>query len=243
MRIWPCFAIAVAVAVPAQADITGTYRSVHAGIEMTMRVQVAANGDLRADMNRPEIYIIKHSGHAYFVMQMPEGPVVADVQDAAAVMQEEMKKLDPAFCSQVKEAAPSFVLTDRGEMTVAGRKGEAYASAQRTGSMPDVVISHDPELAPLGAALAAQFRLSTTLMGGVMGECMAEIPMFRQMQELLDSGTALMFGGMQLETVETGPIDPARFVLPAPPAPREKVRQIMMHKDAGTPGNGPRPAN
>ncbi|MEA3061329.1 MAG: hypothetical protein QOJ94_1110 [Sphingomonadales bacterium] len=237
MKVWAFLALAAAGAGPAQADLTATYVAVNPAMSFTMKVEIAANGDLRADMSNPGLYLIRRQGHSYFVVADPTGRVVEDTADVGAVMQEQLAKLDPHFCDEI-EKMPAGKLVSRGAMTVSGRTGEAYAMESRPASRPDVVISHDPALAPLGAAMAAQFRESAAL----MGPCWASVPMVAQMQALLDSGAPLQFGPMRLDTVETGPIDPARFALPAAPATREQVRGLMT-RPRNTVTIQPRPGN
>ena len=214
------------------ADLTATYRAP----AMSMRIEIAANGDIRGEMSVPGMYLIRHAGRSYLVMQRPEGPLVEDVEDVAAVMQEEMKTLDPHFCDHVADGATG-TLAPRGKATVAGYEGEAYGFADRPNAPAEIVISRSPELAPLAAAMATQFRMSTAMMGG----CAPRIAPLRQMQALLDNGAPLQIGPMRLEKVETGPVDPAPFVLPAAPATREQVRSSM--KKGPTVTLEPRPAN
>jgi hypothetical protein len=238
MKVWAFLALAAVAATPAQADLTATYVAVNPGMNFKMTVEIAANGDLRADMSNPGLYLIRRQGHTYFIVADPAGTVVEDTADIGAVMQEQLAKLDPHFCDQLAQG-PGGKLASRGAMTVSGRTGEAYAMESRPPARPDVVISHDPALAPLGAAMAEQFRDSAAL----MGPCWTKIPMIGQMQALLDSGAPLQFGPMQLETVETGPIDPARFVLPAAPATRDQVRTLMNRPKSSVVTTLPRPGN
>jgi hypothetical protein len=230
MRLGLFFTLAAAWAAPAHADLTATYVSVNAGIDFRMKIEIAANGDLRADTSTPGMYMIKRAGRAYFIVQEPSGPVVEDVADVGAVTQEELARLDPHFCDKWVRIDPSPKLVSQGTVTIAGRDGEAYGPEGHTGSRPAVVISRDPALTPLAQAMAAQFRMTTT----VMGTCMPAVPMFAQMQALLDSGAPLLFGPARLDSVETGPIDPARFVLPGAPATREQVRALMARKNPVT---------
>jgi hypothetical protein len=236
MRIWAFLALAAAASGPAQADLTATYATAGPGLNLRMKIEIAANGDLRTDVSLPGVYMIRREGHSYFIVPDPAGPVVEGTADLGAVMQEQLAKADPHFCDRLGRAA-TMKLVSRGMTTIAGRTGEAFA-VDRPNSRPQLVLSHDPALAPLGAAMAAQFRESSSL----MGPCGSAVPMFAQMQALLDSGAPLQFAGLQLDTVETGPIDPARFVLPAAPLTREQVRALMMrpHNDVTAP---PRPGN
>jgi hypothetical protein len=231
MKIWAFLALAAAASTPAQADLTATYVPTTPDINFKMTMEVAANGDVRADINGPGAYVLRRQGRSYFIVPDAAGPVVEDSADIGAVMQEEMAKMSPHFCDQIAQA-PVPKLVSLGTMTVAGRTGEAFGLEGRPATHPAVIISHDPALAPLGAAMSAQFRASSSM----LGSCSSAIPAVVQMQALLDSGAPLEFGGMRLETVETGAIDPARFVLPAAPATRDQVRAMIMRpKGAAAP--------
>ncbi|MEA3038765.1 MAG: hypothetical protein QOE79_1278 [Sphingomonadales bacterium] len=233
MKIWAFLAIAAVASTPARADLTATYVAANPGMELKMKVEIAANGNLRTDMSVPGLYLIKGGGHSYLIMAGPAGPIVQDAADVGAVMRERLAQTDPHFCDAFAQA-PATRLVSRGTTTISGRPGEAFAF-DRPGSRTEVVISHDPALAPLAAAMAAQSRESMALM-----PC-GPLPVFVQMQALLDSGAPLQFGPMQLDTVETGPIDPAHFVLPGAPLTREQVRAMMMKGAAST--ARPRPAD
>lgn len=230
MKIRPFLALAAAAASPAHAQLTATYVSKNGGgTEMNVKLEIAANGDLRAntaDMKVPGLYLMKIGARTYFIIPEAAGPVVADVADMGAAIQEQLKGTGVDLCAGLSQAPSSPRLVSRGTVTVAGRSGEAFGQEGRSASPPDVVISRDPALAPLGAAMAAQFRASLTL----LGECASTFPIFVQMQGLLESGAPLIFGPVRLGSVSTGPIDPARFVLPAAPASREQVRALMARK-------------
>src|SRR5438045_6874154 len=99
--------------------------------------------------------MIRHQGRVYFVIPEPEGPMVVDVEEMAAAAEEEMRKADSHFCDQMAKAPPPAALVSQGQVTIAGRTGDAYSSGGRSSGSPDVVISRDPALAPLGAAMAA----------------------------------------------------------------------------------------
>ncbi|HEV2865040.1 MAG TPA: hypothetical protein VGX37_00855 [Allosphingosinicella sp.] len=223
MRSWLLFVLAAAGAAPAHADLTATYVAVNPEMDFTMKVEVAANGDLRADSDMPGVYLVKHGGSTYFVFPDQGGPAVIDLEDAVTLLEEELSRIDPDFCEGAAQAGSALTLRPRGTVTVGGRIGEAYATAGRPASRPDVVISRDPSLAPIGAAMAAQYRVSMTL----MRQCPSAVPMFTQMQELLDSGAPLQIGPMRLDRIDTAAIDPARFLLPAAPATREEARALM----------------
>ncbi|MBV9929409.1 MAG: hypothetical protein JO013_00475 [Alphaproteobacteria bacterium] len=226
MQVGAMAALALAGAAPAKGDLTATYRAHDGGMNMAIRVEVSANGDIRADLNVPGLTMIRKAGRSYFITHGESGPLVEDLEDMGAVLQEEMQRSDPHFCDKFRTPESAATLKPAGTVTIAGFRGEAYALVPRAGGRPDLVISRDPALAALGGALAAQFRLSKM----ILGECASRMPMMGQMDALLESGTALQLGATILEKVEPGPIDPARFDLPAPPATREQVRETMMRK-------------
>lgn len=221
--MWPFLALAAFAGAPARADITAIYLNDESESGFEMKVEVASNGDLRTDSDGSGRYLIRRGGRIYFVEQGPQGPVVEDFADVVAVIQEELGKMGPNVCDRLQFGGPKSRLISRGRVTIAGRSGEAYAPEGRKGAPAQVVISRDPALAPLGAAMAAHFRMSMAL----MGRCGSKVPMVAQTEALLDSGAPLKLGPVRLGPVETRAIDPARFVLPAEPDTREEVRARM----------------
>jgi hypothetical protein len=227
MRLWTFLAFAVGAAASAQADITATYLNDDRESGVEMRVEIAANGNLRTDdPDLPGRYLIRRGGRVYMVEQDPQGAVVEDLSDVVAVIQDELSKMGPQVCDRLQSSTPKIRLVSRGPVTIAGRSGEAYVPEGREGAEPHVVISRDPALAPLGAAMAAQLEMTIAL----LGRCASQVTNVAQMRALLAGGAPLMLGLVRLGSVETGPIDPARFVLPAEPATREEVRARMFGK-------------
>jgi hypothetical protein len=243
MKFRFAFALCAAAPTVALADITATYRA-EGGLDMSMKVQLADNGDMRVDMEMKidrdagagmspsagwtAMSMIARGGRTYYVLQRPEGTIVNDVEDVSAVIQEEMAKAEIDMCKEAAAGGAPPKLRPMGTVTVAGRAGEAYGTGIRMAGDADLVISRDPALAPLGAAMAAQFRASST----AMGPC--PLPGTAEMQAIFESETPLKLGPMRLETVEFGPIDPARFVLPAAPSTREEVRAEMARKSGSS---------
>src|SRR3954462_3714320 len=140
MRVWLFLALA-AVAAPARADLTATYvLGSLDGTDQTMKMEVATNGDIRADMNFPGLYMITRDGRSYFVAPGSTGPLVEDFEDLGAVMKEELGKKELQFCAHVAQGASSARLVPRETMTVAGRTGEAYGLENRADARPYLVI-------------------------------------------------------------------------------------------------------
>ncbi len=207
---------------PALADLTVTYGAPRAAFTMT--IEIAANGDLRGDVGRPGTYFITRAGHGYFITDSPSGPLVMRVEDMATVMAEQMGKLDPHFREEM-EGAPALDLVEKGTVVINGRTGSAWYLKLQDGQLspkPWVVISHDPELAPLGRAMAVQFDMSTAMMGGIMGT-----GPFKVMQDIFKTGAPISFADSEVKTVSNAPIPSGHFELPAQPAALDAVRKHM----------------
>jgi hypothetical protein len=118
-------------------------------------------------------------------------------------------------------ASPVWGAVAQGSETVAGRVGARWRLVQphRDVTGPDdhpvVVISADPDLAPVGAALAARFEAMDSgysivvASNGISGH--VPTPILGAMRQ----GTIIRFGNnFYLHSVETGPVPPSTFALP-----------------------------
>jgi hypothetical protein len=123
---------------------------------------------------------------------------------------------------------PHPELSEFGKTTTNISEAEAKKALART----VVVISHDPDLAQLGKAMAKQFGTSTQMLTGMLRSTPNT---FRQMQGLLQSGAPLSFGGMDLLSVNHTPIDPKRFELPAKPETVAQIREKMKAPSEASP--------
>jgi hypothetical protein len=215
----------LAFATPGLADMTANYVGPNGA--MTMKIEIASNGDMRAQTGAPNAYFISRDGHGYMVQATFDGPAVMRVEDMATVMAEQMKKMMPNMPPQKGRDVPGFALAKGVEVTIRGRKGLAYYLGIAKGGKPIgdpvVVISTDPDLAPLGAAMAYQFSMSVAMMGQVLGDSNP----WMGMQDILKTGAPIVFTGFQLDTVSHDLIPPARFVLPAEPLKIDEVRKAM----------------
>lgn len=215
----------LAFATPALADMTANYIGPNGA--MTMKIEVASNGDMRGQTGAPNAYFITRDGHGYMIQATFDGPAVMRVEDMATVMAEQMKKMMPNMPPPNGKDAPSFALAKGGEVTIRGRKGIAYymgvAKDGKPIGDPIVVISTDPDLAPIGVAMASQFNMSVAMMGQVLGDASP----WKGMQDVLKTGAPIVFTGLQLATVNHDLIPAARFVLPAEPLKIDDVRKTM----------------
>ena len=215
----------LAFATPALADMTANYIGPNGA--MTMKIEVASNGDMRGQTGAPNAYFITRDGHGYMIQATFDGPAVMRVEDMATVVAEQMKKMMPNMPPPNGKDAPSFALAKGGEVTIRGRKGIAYymgvAKDGKPIGDPIVVISTDPDLAPIGVAMASQFNMSVAMMGQVLGDASP----WKGMQDVLKTGAPIVFTGLQLATVNHDLIPAARFVLPAEPLKIDDVRKTM----------------
>lgn len=110
----------LALGAPASADITGNY--IGPNNAMTMKIEVASNGDVRGATSSPNSYFITRGGQGYVVQASFDGPAVMRVEDMATVMAEQMKKMMPNMPADGKDA-PAFELVKGGVLTIRGRQG------------------------------------------------------------------------------------------------------------------------
>jgi hypothetical protein len=210
---------------PALADITANYVGPNAAI--TMKIEIASNGDVRGATSNPNSYFITRDGHGYVIQASFNGPAIMRVEDMATVMAEQMKKFMPKMPADASKDAPAFELVKVGVVTIRGRQGIAYYIGKQTSGAPAgppiVVISTDPTLAPLAAAMQHQFDMSLAMTGQVLGNANP----FKGMQDILKTGAPLVFTGMELDTINNDTIPAARFDLPAQSLTLEGVRKNM----------------
>jgi len=215
----------LAFATPALADMTANYVGLNGA--MTMKIEIASNGDVREQTGAPNAYFITRDDHGYMIQATFDGPAVMRVEDMATVMAQQMKKMMPNMPPEKRKDAPSFALAKGGEVTIRGRKGIAYymgiAKDGKPIGDPVVVTSTDPELAPLGVAMQHQFNMSVAMMGQFLGDSNP----WKGMQDVLKTGAPIVFTGLQLDTVNHDLIPAARFVLPTEPLKIDEVRRTM----------------
>jgi len=200
--------VASAAPAPSASDLTAIYVS---GGSEVMRLEIAANGDLRIGSGRDQ-YWLWHDGQAYIVSAGPGGPIVERVADIAAARAEAGTR-KPAV---VAESPTKLVATTK--TMVNGREGIIYAI--RGVANPDPtwfpIYSSDPALRPIAQALAR--KAAVIAMMPVTDSSAAEF------DKMLASATPLRIAGRELKTVENAPLPAARFALPAEPEPSAQVR-------------------
>ena len=210
---------------PALADTTAVYE--HPAAKLKMTVEIATNGDVRGDIaGKPGVYFLTRNSQGYFVIQTSSGVLVDRVEDeGAAVKVVAEKRINPSFLAIMKSAGRDMakigpLLTKGDDIVIQGRKGTPYyfPGPRRPEIPPVIVMSSDPELAPLGVAMAHQFAMSDNLQ--LVG---APNPFNLEVETIMRGGAPIEFAGAELTTVSHDAIPPSRFELPAAVESREDI--------------------
>lgn len=231
----------LACAGAAHADVTAVFTQPNV---FTYTVELRSNGDMRREIpsngdasrgilpSKPGAYMLMLQGQCFDVVPTPSGMVVDRCDDAAAALFAVENERAPSSAKDLHEASKNMpdlqYFTKRGLVTVHGREGTAYyLLGQQTGT-PYLVISTDPELAPMGAMTARELAIA-------MGPAPMppDNPIVGQMEAILNSGCPLTFAGAELTSVSHGPIDPARFALPGPPETQEAIMKRLRAQPRG----------
>src|SRR5439155_17525712 len=118
--------------------------------------------------------------------------IVFDTAEIAAAIAAQAVQQGVLSCPAAKARPPVPRYVRRGTATVRGRTGDAWYTQAADGTFsvrPEMVISHDPALAPLSAAMLAQSRATD--------EMVPPCPGYR---EALAAGEAVLAGGAPLLT-------------------------------------------
>jgi len=245
MRLF-CLAVAtLLIASPANADITVRYAlGPPPGAMPAMVIEMNDRGDARMAMgNQAAILVL--DGVTYMIQGDLRGVYAARLDDLTALMAERFQAmthdLNVPSHPATGDTAETMRFVEAGPETVAGRTGTLW-TMRTTGNPPmhalDMVISNDPELAPLGRLFARQFGSSTqglaTMMGSTAGAFGTDF--LQSFQTLLARGAPLRMGHlMQLESIDTRPVPASEFVLPSAPLTRDQLVERLGWPAAPTP--------
>lgn len=214
-------ALTMLAVTPAWADTTALYKAPQGG---QMNIEVASNGNMRATMGAGGTYMLTVQGEDYMVFYTDKGAVVARMSDVGAVMLDHIRQKMPQMLEAPEndDGAP-WKYFQGGQMTVGGRAGTVWYlqfGGDSLSNVPKMVMSADPALAELGAAILRQTEAGLKLMGPIFGGRNPQAAVL----DVLKTGAPLLIHGMELTTVSHAPIAADRFALPAVPETREQVR-------------------
>jgi hypothetical protein len=197
----------------ALADLTARYGGSLPEDHIT--VEISGTGHVRVQKDLDEYHLIV-GDDSYQVEPSEDGFRVIRLADVLAILSEATN----GDFERLREF-PAETLRQGGQVQVGTWTGTAYFEEGRP--EPVLVISHDPSLAALGAAVAADFRATPQLVAyGIRPEIAQPV------QRLLDTGAPLVIMGAQLQSVSTAPVDVSRFRLPAEPETKESIRRSML---------------
>lgn len=190
-------------------------------------ILVADNGDARVNGPDPEQYGLLRGGQFYLVARKEEQWTVARTEDVAAAF----AKVMPAIFGDLAGAAAKPAraaprIEEAGRRTHLGHDGRLYrvrfAGLEEAGEESELLMSADPALKPVGAALE-QFTLAMTmLMGSFIGPAVEEA--MAETRTIFALGTPLdMEGSYKLVSLEPADIPHEAMELPAKPKTVEQI--------------------
>ncbi len=207
---------------PAFADMTAHY--VGPNDTRMLTIEIATEGDLRMTFGEDPDYFLTRAGRDYFVKTSAAGPTVMRQEDIATAMIEQVKRKVRQSPHKSEMAAR---LVEHGPVSIRKRKGVAYVLVREgkrgADDEPFLVVSDDPDLAQLAAAMRRQFDTGFRTLHGIFG---VDSP-WAVMEGMLDKGAPLVFLGMQLDTIDRARIPASHFVLPASPITLDAVRRDL----------------
>jgi hypothetical protein len=190
---------------PADADITARYAQAN---RPALVVQMNERGDYRVTAS--DAVYVGTGGVIYMIITDARGTFVARQEDFLSLTSELMARAAAAN----PQSPIAFEVVDGDRETVAGRTGQVVMLRSRANpsDMFEIVINTDPDLAPLGRAMAAQlgpFFMTVSYQFPGIGEAFAGV---------LRRGTLLRLGNLwRLESIDTAPVPQSAFALPSRP--------------------------
>ncbi len=233
MRIAPTILAALVFAgagsTPAHADIAARFETVDEDTPMKMEMTLEAdeNGNVRIQIPRLSFYYLLTDGDVFQVTASERGPTVIRIADLLTVQAEIVDEFFPKKEETLEVPKSNFARM--GQETVGGRIGTGYGIVTEEDQEPQyasLVISDNPQLAPIGEALAdskAAMAKSLVSLGsmGTMLEMMDE-----EIIDILRQGAPLRMLSIELTDVSLDPIPPERLALPAEPLTLDQLRNL-----------------
>ncbi len=181
-------------------------------------ILVADNGHARVNGPDPEQYGVLRDGQFYLVARKDGQWTVARTQDVAAALAKVMPAIFSDLAGGGKTARKPPRIVPKGKRTHLGREGQLYHVYFAGDGKPDdpreYLISADPALKPVGAALEQFTLMLTTMMGALIGPAVAELN--DDARAVFALGTPLdMERGYKLLSLETVDVAHEAMELPA----------------------------
>jgi hypothetical protein len=235
-RVTLLLLLAAGAATPALAGTRAVYEERDA--RRTIHFEISDDGAFRAG-SQTRYRLVREDG-VYEVATVDGRPYVARMEDLAAALKETtspvVRSLAKAATFLGERGPGDWVIT--GRRKVNGRRGTEFRLAERgdvdtLDELDDtrLVLSRDPDLAPLGRAMlhytADELYLKMHLVSGISAEAA-----LRTLDEIADEGTVIASseGDIRLLSVEAADIGPERLSLPAQPISRAEIVALIRAK-------------
>lgn len=228
------------VATGAEAGLRAIYIDVAKAKQL--QIDVYDNGDARIAEVGNEDYGLLLGGDFYIVDVEGGKPTVARLRDVAAAMDQVLPPIFKGLFDQLPDRAPKAELSiEPGEAgSAGGREGRIYhvrgLDRARADRPTDYLISADPELKPVGAALEAFMNAAIVPAAPLIGAGAAEL--IAETRTIFALGTPIDVGGrFRLNLAGKAAFPAAYFRLPARPQSVEQlVAAMRLSMEKGPPG-------
>jgi hypothetical protein len=214
---------------PALADVTARYTV--DGKELLVEVDDGGNSRIGI---AGKFAVIRRDGVDYLLVEDKTGPKVFELQGIVDLLKGILPKPKPEDAE--KDKVEFGVVPGNGSATVAGRSGAIWLMSMLKGPEEDrkrqveVVMSADPQLAPVGAVFARTADVFLEFMGSFMPE---STQFGATARAILAKGAPLRIHpldpakpvkmGFELTAVDTAEIDAKHFELPVPVTPTDEI--------------------
>jgi len=217
----------VFAAAPADAGIKAIYDKPD---KSPLTIEIADNGDARIGPDDQSMYVLLLHDTAYVVAMQDGKLMVARLADVAAAFDRVMPPIFGKLFGAAAEATKGDAakVEKIGPRTVNGRVGIAYRlkGSDPKETPPEMVLSPDPALAPVGRAMGRFTEATMLLLAPLFGKETAN--MVGEMRSVLALGTPLQGAdGMTLRSVETVDVAAARIALPGKPQTVDEIVKSM----------------
>lgn len=218
------------ISTPGHAGTRATYLRPDGGSTI---IEVADSGDARIGQANDIEYGLLVNGRFYMIEAGQDRTSVMSLDDIARAAGLALPwEFGQRKSFRAISAAESNLESD-GTETVAGRAGTRFRM-KHSDILERLVVSDDPALRPVGAAMEGIAVASVAAMGTLFGDEMSSEVM-PHIRDMFSRGAPLKtFDGWTLTTVEYAEIARDRVALPAVPLSADEVAQRLRTKRSGS---------
>jgi hypothetical protein len=196
-----------------------------------LQIDVDDNGDARVGEAGSTNYGLLLGGQFYVVDASTPKPTVAKLKDIATAIDKVLPPIFKGLFDNPNAMPATHLKVQAGEFgALGGRKGQIYRIRGLDDSAPDkptdFLISEDPELKPVGAALEQFMNAGVVPMAPLLGNAAAE--MVAETHAIFVLGTPINVGGrFELQKADKATFPAGYFKLPAEPQTLDQLVASM----------------